>query len=78
MYSTPRTPAPVYCGIGVIGAAGSIDTSILIALLAEFPDTAFLACDRPTRLGHVQRVVEAADGQQRTRVTANAGDVLRD
>ncbi|MFF2619035.1 hypothetical protein [Kitasatospora sp. NPDC058046] len=63
--------------IGVIGAAGSIGTSILAVLLAEFPDTAFLACDRPTRTGRVHRVVEAYGAAARTRVTPDAGEVLR-
>ncbi|MFJ8229979.1 hypothetical protein ACIQ9E_08475 [Streptomyces sp. NPDC094448] len=63
--------------IGVIGAAGSIGTSILTTLLSELPDTGFLACDRPTRLGRVDRVVRAAGAGARTRVTADAGEVLR-
>ncbi|MEU8773559.1 alpha-hydroxy-acid oxidizing protein [Streptomyces sp. NPDC048606] len=63
--------------IGVIGAAGSIGSSTLVTLLAEFPDSAFLACDRPTRLGRVRRLVEAAGAERRTDVTADPGDVVR-
>ncbi|MEU8763830.1 hypothetical protein [Streptomyces sp. NPDC048659] len=63
--------------IGVIGAAGSIGTSILTMLLADFPGLAFVACDRTTRLGRVDRVVRAAGAEGRTRVTDDAGEVLR-
>ncbi|MGW4650274.1 hypothetical protein [Kitasatospora sp. NPDC004289] len=63
--------------IGVIGAAGPIGSSVLTTLLAALPDAAFLACDRPARLGRVDRVVRAAGGEARTRVTADAGEVLR-
>ncbi|MFI5527494.1 hypothetical protein ACIA8O_02950 [Kitasatospora sp. NPDC051853] len=63
--------------IGVIGAAGPIGAAVLATLLAELPDTAFLACDRPARLGRVDRVVRAAGAEDRTRVTADTGEVLR-
>lgn len=62
--------------IGVVGAAGSIGAAALAALLREFPETEFVACDRPRRLGRVERVLEAADAGARARVTGEVADVL--
>ncbi|QIQ06216.1 hypothetical protein [Streptomyces liangshanensis] len=62
--------------VGVLGAAGSIGASILAALQQEFPDTPFVACDRPGRLGRVRRVAERQGNPARTLVTADPADLF--
>ncbi|MER7672331.1 hypothetical protein ABTY61_28255 [Kitasatospora sp. NPDC096128] len=62
--------------VGVVGAAGSIGASILDALRREFPDVPILACDRPSRLGRVERVAARTGVAGRVRVTDRVGEVF--